>query len=425
MSGRVPHLLLNISFATLVFIAAAFVHADEGDDGSATVAGDSQVVTEAEDGDDQSEAASTAASSYVPAATATVTTTATAPSRQPASIAAAPAYTPEFESFLENQTQELPSDSLGLAQFRTAGTFGAKTESESYSSSELNHGPAMGMNYDSVSSLRHDSGFMRRGMAQYLDDRIVANAHVMNLFERYASLRSESGVVLPPTFAPLINFVEQYIKSNALSNAEANNGFSHRTLAINVVRASFCFGNDPFMILAKMRRETNFSRRSVSPTGAVGFSQMTGIGVKEVQHQLSGDERISLPAARTAFQQSVRCFSGLSNFEVQRTSTENLKNRIREKWGFDMVFGQILVKTLVSNAKSSQSYGNNTGGVVAAYEDAFTVYNGDTQITQGACTGRRTVQMREEYACDVISQFNRMNAQWNRYIMRSTGKDLT
>jgi len=422
MIGRMPQLLINISFATMIVIAGALVHADEGDDGA--VESNSLAQNETDESAEQTEVTGSLGTTYASQPEASQLVRATA-SRQPASIAAAPAFSPEFEAFLENQTQEQPTDSLGLIQVRTAGSFGARADSESFTSNELNHGPARGMNYDSAASLRHESGFMRRGMAQYLDDRIVANAHVMNLFERYSSLRNEAGVELPTAFASLINFVEQYIRTNALSNAEANNGFSHRTLAINVVRASFCFGNDPFMILAKMRRETNFSRRSISPTGAVGFSQMTGIGVKEVQHQLSGDERISLPAARTAFQQSVRCFSGLSNFEVQRTSTENIKDRIREKWGFDMVFGQILVKTLVSNAKSSQSYGSNTGGVVAAYEDAFTVYNGDTQITQGACTGRRTVQMREEYACDVISQFNRMNAQWNRFVLRSTGKDIS
>lgn len=331
----------------------------------------------------------------------------------------------DFEDFLEELSQEQPSDTLGQAQVRTAGSFGARADQDFFSSSELTHGPAIGAEFDSLAEIRHDSGYMRRGMEQHFGERIVANIHVRNLFDRYSSLRSQAGVSLPSGFAPLVNFVEQYIKSNDLDNAEASNGFSHRTLAINVIRASFCFGNDPFMILAKMRRETNFSRKSVSPTGAVGFSQMTGIGVKEVQHQLSGDSKISLPQARTAFRQSIRCFSGINNYVVPRGSVENLKDRISQRWGFDMVFGQILVKTLVSYAKASQAYGNNTGGVVAAYQDAFTAYNGDTQMTQGRCTGRKSVQMREEYSCDVIQQFNRMNAQWNRFIVRSTGKDMT
>lgn len=118
-------------------------------------------------------------------------------------------------------------------------------------------------------------------------------------------------------------------------------------------------------------------------------------------------------------------FSGISNYVVPRGSVESLKDRISQRWGFDIVFGQILVKTLVSYVKASQAYGNNTGGVVAAYQAAFTAYNGDTQRTPGRCTGKKSVQMREEYACDVIQQFNRMNAQWNRYVLRSTGKDMT
>ncbi len=330
----------------------------------------------------------------------------------------------DFEEVLLSQTQQQPTDSFGQTLVRTAGTFGANIESEVYSKSELDNGPAAGFNITRAADISHDSGYMKQGMDQHFGERIIANVNVGRLFQLFGHLRSEAAVRLPAEFASIVNFVEHYIEANALGGAAANNELSHRSLAIQVVRASFCFGNDPLMILAKMRRETNFSRKSVSPTGAVGFSQMTSMGIKEVQHQLSGNGGVSLPGAKGAFQQSIRCFSGINNYELPSENTQTLKNRIAQKWGFDMMFGQILLKTLVSYAKASGSYGSNAGGIIAAYEDAFTIYNGDTQATSGSCTKKASVQMREEYACDVISQFNRMSAQWNRYVVRSTGKDI-
>lgn len=331
---------------------------------------------------------------------------------------------PDFEDVLANMTQEQPTDSLGINLVRSAGAFGATADRTVFSKSELDLGPAIGMDFDKLTDMRHDSGFMKQGMAQHFGARIVANINISNLFQQFAALRSQPGISLPSSFANLVSFVEQYIRANDTDDAEKTNGINHRSLAVQVVRASFCFGNDPFMIIAKMRRETNFSRRLVSPTGAVGWSQMTGIAIKEVQAQLSGDPKISLPEAKSAFQMAIRCFTGINQYQLPSSESDVLKSRVASHWALDMVFGQILVKTLVSYAKAGQSYGANSGGVVAAYEDAFTAYNGDSQSTAGICLKKKSVAMKDEYACDVISQFNRMNAQWNRFILHSTGKDI-
>lgn len=403
-------LLFNCAFAVLVLLSSGISYADE---------------YESDEADDETfDSAEQEPENLVQMAAREFSPSSSSAAREPAAVTGA--VSPQnLEEILENHTQEMPSDSLGQTQVRTAASFGRSADEEPVSNSDINYGPAKGIDFDSVASLKVNSGYMRRGMEEHFGERSIANPNVLNLFEEYSHLRSEANAHLPSAFAPLISFIEEYIKANDKPESEETNGISHHKLAIQIVRASFCFGNDPFMMAAKMRRETNFTRTAVSPTGAVGFSQMTTIAVKEVQDQLSGNLDVSAPGAKKAYQEAIHCFSGIKNYELPNAPAFALKERVGLKWAFDMVLGQIHVKTLVSNAKAAEGYGNNTGGVVAAYEDAFADYNGDTQQTRGLCMGRASVQMRDEYACDVISHFNRMNAQWNRYVLRSTGKDLT
>lgn len=62
------------------------------------------------------------------------------------------------------------------------------------------------------------------------------------------------------------------------SNFEAVNGFSESQLAEEIVKSSYCFGTDPFLIASKVRQESRFDARAISPTGAIGLTQLTRIG---------------------------------------------------------------------------------------------------------------------------------------------------
>lgn len=321
-------------------------------------------------------------------------------------------------TLLQYNVDEPTSDTASILASR-AGDMGAQAELEFYSNDELDPGPAIGRDFDSTEFMMDSAGYMKVGMDDQLPLGIIANPYIAQLFQRFNSLRNSDGVSLPADFAPLANFVERYIVSQSDSGTERANGVTNHALAVQIVRASFCFGNDPLMIISKMRRETNFNRTLVSPTGAVGWSQMTGSAIDEVQDQMSGNSRVSMPNARTVFQRAIRCFTGIENFNVPSGTGTQVKERLSNKWGLDMVFGQIMVKTLVSYMKASNNYGNNSGGAVAAYQDAFVAYNGDTSMTRGICTRQKSVQMKVEYGCDVIAHYNRLSAQWTRFA-RST-----
>ncbi len=272
---------------------------------------------------------------------------------------------------------------------------------------------------------RTELGYTRNGMDEELPANITANTFTDKLYIKYNKWRSGVAVELPGEFSSLVRFVAGYIKENALKDAEAVNGMTHDKLAVQIVRASFCFGNDPFMVASKMRRETSFRRGSVSPTGAVGFSQMTGDGINEVKHQLSGNSKISMGNARSSFVTAIRCFAGAGPFNYPSGKSEAIKTRLQNSWAWDIIYGQIMVKTLVSYTKSSGSYPENPAGAVEAYREAFAKYNGDDNPTVGYCLKEKSVLMRLEYACSVIQHFQQMSAQWSRFIRTARGQRFT
>lgn len=322
---------------------------------------------------------------------------------------------------------ELEPSSGELEQIlnRNAYQFGEAVDRSLISEDEMDPGPAYGNIPDAPEFMMHPMGYMRNGMQSQLPIGIVANSHVAALYRQHAGLRQADGMELPSTFSPLVNFIEGYIRENARAGAEERNGLDHRRLALQVVRASFCFGTDPLMVISKMRRETHFSRLDVSSGEAVGWSQMTGPGIREVQHQMSGNSQISVENAQSTFRQAIRCFTGLENFSVPMDDSEVVKGKLRQFWALDLIFGQIMMKTLVSYVRANGGFADSIAGNVGAYREAFVHYNGDNSSTRGVCLQQRSVLMRNEYACDVISHFNRMNAQWNRFIMRSSGRDRT
>lgn len=337
-------------------------------------------------------------------------------------------------------TAEAPQDTYTTVMANVAENYGIRTDTDA----AVFNPDAINLDFD-----RQELGYTRGGMDGTLQGSIVANNLVDRLFSKYASFRDVKGLVLPAEFSVLVRFVEGYIKANAPKDAESVNGMNHHNLAIQVLRASFCFGNDPFMIASKMRRETGFRRASISPTGAVGFSQMTGDGIAEVRDQMAvGGQRIvnrrartvSMPNARGEFLQAIRCFSGLeqNQWTFPSGTNEQIKARLRNSWAWDMIFGQTMIKAIVSWAMAGGQFANTAQGKILAYRETFARYNGDDNPTTPICmraeviakqtpAQRKTglvpsVPMRDEYACDSIQHFQRMSDQWNVFVRKNSGQ---
>ncbi|MGZ3690402.1 MAG: hypothetical protein ACXVAX_02795, partial [Pseudobdellovibrio sp.] len=304
--------------------------------------------------------------------------------------------------------------------------YGSSTEETYFTPHELEPVEMMadGSDMPAIEEMQSDSGYSTNGMQSVLTSSLSGNAQIDALYKKYAALRSGNGLQLPSEFGSLVQFIKAYIVQNSKDDSEKLNGITNDALAVQIVRASFCFGNDPFMIASKIRRETSFLRTQISSGEAVGWSQMTSSGIKEVQDQLSGNSKISAPNALSTFQQGIRCFTGIQNYRLPVLTAIDMKKRLREKWALDLVFGQVMMKALVSYVKASNNLPNTNLGNVDAYRAAFEMYNGDTTVITGRCIKGKT-QMKYDYACDAIDQFNKMSAQWSRFIKRGTGKDLT
>lgn len=257
-------------------------------------------------------------------------------------------------------------------------------------------------------------GYMHNGMPQHLPNRIVADQNVDALFRRFDHLRGTNNVVLPAEFNNLVGFVFGYIRLTALADAEKLNGITHANLAREIVRASLCFGTDPFMVISKIRRETTFSRTLVSSGSAVGFSQMTGAGIEEVQHQMSGDTDISSANAKASFDKAIACFVGPTRHNFKIGTRVEVQTQLKNNYKLDLIFGQILTKTYLSYAKAKATNTNAR----TAYTETFMLYNGDNTIVKGQCLGGKRTEMKHEYACDIMSFYNRLTAVWADFMKK-------
>jgi hypothetical protein len=264
-------------------------------------------------------------------------------------------------------------------------------------------------------------GYMHNGMPQHLPARIVADQNIDALFRRFDHLRNTSNVALPAEFNNLVGFIFGYIRRTATADAEKLNGITHAQLASEIVRASFCFGTDPFMVVSKIRRETSHSRTLVSSGSAVGFSQMTGAGIEEVQHQMSGNADISSANAKASFDKAIRCFVGPTRHNFTVGNRVQVQNQLKNNYKLDLIFGQILTKTYLSFNKAKNS--NTTAKT--AYSETFVLYNGDNTMVNGRCLGGKRTELKHEYACDIMSFYNRLNAVWANFLKKTKKYPVT
>jgi hypothetical protein len=258
---------------------------------------------------------------------------------------------------------------------------------------------------------RYDTGYMYKNLDVNLKQMLIANQNVSNLFMQYRGLQAQSNVVLPKVFQNLVNFSYRYMKAYSKPGTEAQNGVMHDYLSLQIVKAAFCFGNDPFMVLAKIKRESSFNRTLVSSGSAVGFTQMTGFGIKEVQHQMSGNEKLAMPTVRPYFQRAISCFTGNPNYHNFSGNTDDIKKLIRKDWKLDVIYGQILLKTYTAYSIAAASRSRSIEDLVASYRDSFVMYNGDVTEVQGRCMNAK-VPMKIEYSCDIINSFHTLENQW-------------
>lgn len=252
----------------------------------------------------------------------------------------------------------------------------------------------------------------------------------------FSPLKAQSPYVITTPmiarFSPIIKSLESYIdeqKKGIMSQCEESpqkcsktfesiNGISERELAAEITKASYCFGTDPFVVTSKIRQESRFDMTSVSNTGAIGLTQLTAVGLKEVLDQMGHrgakyafmDNKEFLDAAVKCYVQTteVETFKGFpeikttlvrkGGLEYTGETIKNLKAwvlprknqsqaSVKERKTIiqrQLFLGQILLKIYLAYSKKVLK----NGTIARQYEAGLRMFNGD--------------DIRVQYAKDVI-----------------------
>lgn len=114
------------------------------------------------------------------------------------------------------------------------------------------------------------------------------------VFGNSAVLADDPGFRVPHRFfepaallyetAPSQNQIAKYIKKMAPNRSQTL--VDNQGLAKEILHASSCFEIDPWILTGLIHTESTFNNAATSATGAVGFTQFTNIGLREVHDQL-------------------------------------------------------------------------------------------------------------------------------------------
>ena len=218
----------------------------------------------------------------------------------------------------------------------------------------------------------------------------ILTPYTQKVFSAKAPLLTNMPVRTPEEFRPLVqditNFFEKLDRQRGFSNEKAN-GITNWNLAIRIVRLGFCFGTDPRVIAAQIKKESNIDRTSVSGTGAVGFTQMTSNAIDEVNDQFGNRGVANANLENVPYlANAIRCYMNPRPFAAMfndgtikkgKLATKDARTRLAaKKWlraniDRDLVYGQVTLKVLLGKAADSGLRGRR------AYAVALARYNGE------------------------------------------------
>lgn len=174
-------------------------------------------------------------------------------------------------------------------------------------------------------------------------------------------------------------------KRQGLSISESN------LLTREVVNVAQCFGIDPIVFAALIWRESNFKPKSTSERGAVGLTQMTQTGIREVLDRLNPHSLRKLSHLRSMVKKcSPQMYERLP-VELSADIIAAWKNSVAKIHTDALVMGALLLKlNLASNYKYARK--------IEIYRSALEKYNGDPKV-------------KVQFARDVLTLSKRMISQ--------------
>ena len=170
-----------------------------------------------------------------------------------------------------------------------------------------------------------------------------------------------------------------------MSIAESNR------LTRNVVNVAQCFGIDPIIFTALIWRESNFKPKAQSDRGALGLTQMTQTGIKEVLDRLNPRSARKLKHLRSLVRKCSPALYSRLPVELSADIVAAWKNSVALIPTDALVVGAVLLKLNLAN---NYRYARK----MDIYRSALEHYNGDPKV-------------KVQFARDVLTLSKRMVSQ--------------
>jgi hypothetical protein len=180
--------------------------------------------------------------------------------------------------------------------------------------------------------------------------------------------------------------IQDYIE---LINTKAEHAYETSNAILSV---SQCLGIDTIFLTTMIRQESNFSHQAVSPTHAVGLTQMTSIAIREVKDQLGirGPRYARKSITDFLKAQLKDCYGEESLkrlLKLMLSNSNTIKKRVKEDIFTSVLIGSIILKIALSR--------RNSNNLLDTYRGAFEAYNGD--------------DIKKSYASKILNYASKLN----------------
>lgn len=169
--------------------------------------------------------------------------------------------------------------------------------------------------------------------------------------------------------------------NRSLSRVEA------MAIATDIIEIADCFKIDPWLYTALIQKESSFRQSVSSPTGAVGLTQFTSIGLKEVNDQLGIRGRAGAHAKSIQyFTQKIKNCVDPSWIDLWRRVNvpeedpefyKLLKEEIKMDTRAAITYGAVLLKTYVARIDDKAEDERRKMQKSEIYYNALQIYNGE------------------------------------------------
>ena len=156
-------------------------------------------------------------------------------------------------------------------------------------------------------------------------------------------------------------------------------------IAETILKVSSCLKVDPWVLTGLIQKESSFNRHAVSSTNAVGLTQFTTIGFKEVHDQLGYRGRAGATENVTLYYSSkirkcidpswVDLWNRIKATSDDPTFYNSLKNILKKDITASVTYGAILLKTYLSHLDTRNEEDDVTSSEL--YYKALQIYNGE------------------------------------------------